>query len=135
VLVAEDNPINQILAVRMLENLGHQADLAGDGAEAIRAVERIGYAAVLMDCEMPNVDGYEAVREIRRREAGRAHVPIIAMTAHSMAGDREKCLAAGMDDYIAKPMRAQQLAEAIARNTAAGATVERPVADGHGSLA
>jgi CheY-like chemotaxis protein len=136
VLVAEDNPVNQILVVRMLENLGYQADLVGDGAEAIHAVERTRYAVVLMDCEMPNVDGYEASREIRRREAGRTHLSIIAMTAHSMAGDREKCLAAGMDDYISKPMRAQQLGETIARNLPTAAPVGRPVADGHcGGLA
>jgi signal transduction histidine kinase/CheY-like chemotaxis protein len=116
VLVAEDNPVNQVLVVRMLERLGYQADLVSDGHEAVSAVERTQYAVVLMDCEMPGMDGYEATREIRRREENAARLPIIAMTAHSMSGDREKCIAAGMDDYISKPMRAAVLAETVARN-------------------
>jgi len=117
VLVAEDNPINQLLAVRMLEKLGYNADVAGDGREALAALEQTTYAAVLMDCQMPELDGYDATREIRRRERDSdRHVPIIAMTAHSMPGDREKCLAAGMDDYISKPIRASALRETLERN-------------------
>ena len=117
VLVAEDNPINQLLAVRMLEKLGYDVDVAGDGREALAALEQTTYAAVLMDCQMPELDGYDATREIRRRERDSdRHVPIIAMTAHSMPGDREKCLAAGMDDYISKPIRASALRETLERS-------------------
>jgi CheY-like chemotaxis protein len=117
VLVAEDNPINQLLAVRMLEKLGYNADVAGDGREALAALAQTTYAAVLMDCQMPELDGYDATREIRRRERDSdQHLPIIAMTAHSMPGDREKCLAAGMDDYISKPIRASALRETLERN-------------------
>ncbi len=116
VLVAEDNPVNQILVTRMIESLGHRADVVKDGREAVEAVMRQRYDVVLMDCQMPELDGYEATRQIRRREGPGRHIPVIAMTAHSMAGDREKCLAAGMDDYISKPMRAAALGETIARN-------------------
>ena len=115
VLVAEDNPVNQILAMRMLERLGYRAEVAGNGHEALDAVARRRYDAVLMDCQMPELDGYEATRQIRRYENGASHVPIIAMTAHSMPGDREKCIAAGMDDYVTKPIRAAALGEALAR--------------------
>lgn len=116
ILVAEDNPVNQILAARMLEKLGYETELVGDGGAALAAVQRTSYAAVLMDCQMPGTDGYQATREIRHREAVAEHLPIIAMTAHSMPGDREKCLDAGMDDYISKPMRLDLLGEVIARN-------------------
>jgi signal transduction histidine kinase/CheY-like chemotaxis protein len=124
ILVAEDNPINQILATRMLESLGYRIELVGDGREALEAVSRNDYAAVMMDCQMPELDGYEATREIRQREGTTRHVPIIAMTAHSMAGDREKCLAAGMDDYITKPIRSSALAETLARNLAGAAAAD-----------
>ncbi|MGA2471458.1 MAG: ATP-binding protein [Solirubrobacteraceae bacterium] len=115
VLVAEDNPVNQIIAARMLEKLGYGLELVADGNQALEAIAKTDYAAVLMDCQMPAMDGYEATREIRRREHGAAHLPIVAMTANAMSGDRAKCLAAGMDDYISKPMRAALLGDILSR--------------------
>jgi two-component system sensor histidine kinase/response regulator len=120
VLVAEDNIINQKLTVRMLEKLGFQSDVVGNGQEALAALAHGSYAIVLMDCQMPLVDGFEATRLIRKREAaGREsatadcpethHIPIVALTANAMRGDRERCLAAGMDDYLTKPVRKEDL--------------------------
>jgi two-component system, sensor histidine kinase and response regulator len=107
VLVVDDNPINQRVAARMVEKLGCRADVAGTGIEALDAVERIRYDLVLMDCHMPEMDGWEATRRIRAREDafGLTHVPIIALTANAMPEDRETCLDAGMDDYVAKPVQ------------------------------
>jgi signal transduction histidine kinase/amino acid permease/ActR/RegA family two-component response regulator len=115
ILVAEDSPVNRIVAVRLLEHCGFRSEVAGDGNAALRAVARQTYAAVLMDCHMPDLDGYAATAEIRRREAGRRHTPIIAMTANAVSGDREKCLAAGMDDYLSKPVRREDLADMLDR--------------------
>jgi PAS domain S-box-containing protein len=116
VLIAEDSPVNQIVAVRTLERCGFRAEVVSDGREALDALSTGRYDAVLMDCQMPGMDGYQATAELRRRErADGSHTPVIAMTAHAMAGDRERCLAAGMDDYIGKPMRSQTLAEVLAR--------------------
>jgi signal transduction histidine kinase/CheY-like chemotaxis protein/HPt (histidine-containing phosphotransfer) domain-containing protein len=115
ILVAEDSQVNQLLAVRLLDQCGYRADVVADGHAALRAVAQTDYAAVLMDCQMPELDGYEATQEIRRRENGSGRLPIIAMTAHSMAGDREKCLAAGMDDYVSKPIRLAHLSSTLAR--------------------
>jgi signal transduction histidine kinase/CheY-like chemotaxis protein len=119
ILVADDNEINRIVAVSLLETAGYAADSVCDGSEAVLALEQTRYAAVLMDCQMPVLDGYAAAREIRRLENGHSHVPIIALTAYSMPGDREKCMAAGMDDYLNKPVTAEVLAETLARQIAA----------------
>ena len=115
VLLAEDNAVNQRLAVRLLEKRGHTVTVANNGREALAAlVEKAVFDLVLMDVQMPEMDGFEATAEIRRRErASGAHIPIIAMTAHAMQGDRERCLEAGMDAYISKPINAQHLFEVI----------------------
>ena len=109
ILLVEDNPVNQMVASRQLELIGYQADTADDGLQALAALEAQDYDLVLMDCQMPELDGYEATRRIRRRESDKKHTPIVAMTAHAVKGDREKCLAAGMDDYLAKPFRESDL--------------------------
>jgi PAS domain S-box-containing protein len=116
VLVADDNETNQMVAVRMLKKVGCEADVAANGLEAVEALSRIPYALVLMDCSMPEMDGYAATREIRAHESPTGHhTPIVAMTANAMEGDREKCIAAGMDDYLSKPVRTQDLEAALKR--------------------
>ncbi len=113
ILVVEDNIVNQKLAGKMLEKLGCDTDVAENGKKAIEMIEKSDYDLILMDCQMPEMDGYETTAEIRNREDGSRHIPIIAMTAHAMKGDRERCLDAGMDDYIAKPIRKGALLETL----------------------
>ena len=121
VLIAEDSQINQIVAARALERCGCRTHLAGDGEAALDMLALHGYDAVLMDCQMPQLDGYAATRELRRRERGSGrHTPVIAMTAHAMEPDRQRCLDAGMDDYITKPMRYDELVEVLRRWIATG---------------
>jgi two-component system sensor histidine kinase/response regulator len=115
VLVVEDNLVNQKVAVRMLERMGYRADVAADGLQAVDAVTKGRYAAVLMDCQMPEMDGYEATRSIRKLEVDSRRTPIIAMTAGAMKSDQEKCFAAGMDDYVPKPVRFEDLEAVLAR--------------------
>jgi CheY-like chemotaxis protein len=113
VLVAEDNIVNQKVAAGILEELGCRVDVAGNGKEALERFEQLPYDIVFMDCQMPEMDGYEAATEIRRREGPTRHTPVIAMTAHNMEGDLEKCLEAGMDDYASKPVRPDKLQEIL----------------------
>jgi signal transduction histidine kinase/ActR/RegA family two-component response regulator len=120
VLVAEDNAVNQFLVTTLLRNRGHEVEVASDGAEAIAAVERSRYDLVLMDISMPGVDGVTATRRIRGMAPRLARIPIIALTAHAMAGDRESFLAAGMTDYVVKPVDPRTLFAAIARAVAGG---------------
>lgn len=131
ILVVDDHQVNQQLGVLMVERLGFRADVAGDGHEALEALSRIPYDLILMDCQMPEMDGYEATRQIREAEAVRSdvqgtnafddlsrrpvHVPIIAVTANAMQGDREKCLQSGMDDYLSKPIRPEELSNVLAK--------------------
>jgi two-component system sensor histidine kinase/response regulator len=116
VLVAEDSQVNQIVAARTLERCGCRVDVVGDGRAALEALAKQHYDAVLMDCEMPDMDGYQATAELRRRERDAdGHTPVIAMTAQAMDGDRERCIDAGMDDFISKPMRHQDLADTLRR--------------------
>jgi CheY-like chemotaxis protein len=111
VLLAEDNEVNQFAATQALRKLGYEVEIANNGREAIEMTSHKDYALVFMDCQMPEIDGYTATAMIRRREANDRHTPIIAMTAHTMIGDRDKCLASGMDDYIVKPLRLVNLEE------------------------
>lgn len=115
VLVVEDTTVNQLVAQSMLEALGYEVDLQSNGADAVSAIRNNDYVAVLMDCLMPVMDGYEATQRIRRLEGSSRHTPIIALTASAMAGDREKCLLAGMDDHLPKPLEQKALEEALAR--------------------
>ncbi len=113
ILLAEDNVVNQKLAMRLLQQMGYRADLASNGIEAIECVERQTYDVVLMDVQMPELDGLEASRRITARWKPGERPRIVAMTANAMQGDREECLAAGMDDYLTKPIRVERLIEAL----------------------
>jgi signal transduction histidine kinase/DNA-binding response OmpR family regulator/PAS domain-containing protein len=118
ILLAEDNATNQKLALRLLARMGYRADVAANGLEALQALERQTYDVVLMDMQMPEMDGLETTRHIHQRWPGEQHPYVIAMTANAMEGDREMCLAAGMDDYISKPIRVEALVQALERGSA-----------------
>jgi PAS domain S-box-containing protein len=115
ILLVEDNKMNQLVGSKVLEKLGYEFDIANHGGEAVNAIQTRIYDAVLMDCQMPEMDGYEATAAIRRLEGATRHTPVIAMTAAAMDGDREDCLAAGMDDYITKPIRLEAVGEVLHR--------------------
>jgi CheY-like chemotaxis protein len=118
ILVAEDNPVNQTLALKLLEKLGYMAEAVDNGKKAVAALEKTDYDLVLMDVQMPEMDGLEATRTIRdpKSRVLNHEIPIVAFTAHAMKGDRERCLESGMDDYISKPVKPEHLAEIIAKN-------------------
>jgi CheY-like chemotaxis protein len=127
VLLAEDTPVNQLVASRILKKLGHHVEIAGNGAEAVAAVARGRFDVVLMDCQMPEVDGYEATTRIRAAErTGR--LPIVALTASATVEDRERCLAAGMDDFVSKPVKVAELARALARATRTADPIDESLA-------
>jgi len=121
ILLTEDNPVNQEVALNMLELLGYQVAVANNGREAIEALTRATYDLIFMDCQMPEIDGFEATKLIRAQEAtgssvvSQLHIPIIALTANAMSGDRERCLAAGMDDYLSKPFTQEKLTAVLTR--------------------
>jgi CheY-like chemotaxis protein len=121
ILLAEDNAVNQKVTVRMLEKVGHSVTVVGNGRDAVLAVERQRYDLILMDVQMPEMDGFEATRAVRKQEDGEKRTPIIALTAHAMSGDKERCLAAGMDGYVSKPIRITELMAEITRLRSAAA--------------
>ncbi|HEV7735583.1 MAG TPA: response regulator [Candidatus Binatia bacterium] len=129
VLLAEDNPVNRRLAEHLLKKLGCRVDMAVDGREAVALARVVSYDCIFMDCHMPELDGFEATAEIRRLEASPRRTPIVAVTASAMVGDRERCLAAGMDDYIVKPIRIADLERALARWAAPSVDAEPSAAD------
>jgi CheY-like chemotaxis protein len=116
ILLAEDNRVNQVVAVKMLEKMGHTVSVAGNGKDAVSALGESDFDLILMDVQMPEMDGFEATSIIRQSEKSSGlHVPIVAMTAHAMVGDRERCVGAGMDDYLSKPIRAEELSSILSR--------------------
>ncbi len=146
ILIAEDNVVNMNVALHQLQNLGYTADSTTNGRAVLESMHKLPYDFVLMDCQMPELDGYETTQEIRRMEGSERHTWIVAMTAHSLAGDREKCFAAGMDDYLSKPIRTPDLRNAIERFTGVRAiaqevrelggapTIDRALLDGFRDL-
>jgi CheY-like chemotaxis protein/HPt (histidine-containing phosphotransfer) domain-containing protein len=115
ILLAEDNALNQRVGTAMLETLGYHVDVAADGAEAVKAATLTPYRAILMDCQIPVMNGYQATGEIRRLQGASIHTPIIAVTASDSESDRQRCLAAGMDDYLTKPLSLKTLADVLSR--------------------
>jgi CheY-like chemotaxis protein len=126
ILIVEDSPTNQIVAARVLERCGCRMHIVSDGLQALDALARHHYDAILMDCQMPTLDGYQATLQLRAREHPGQHTPVIVMTAHAMPDDRARCLAAGMDDYITKPMRHDTLLETLHRWLPLPATPDTP---------
>ena len=126
VLVAEDNPVNQHVVMHQLSSLGCHAELAATGQEALEKFSAKQYDLILMDCQMPEMDGYTATGEMRKKEKGKQQTPIIAMTAHALAGDQDKCLAAGMDDYLAKPVSLEDLSAMLGRWCSQAPTSQAP---------
>lgn len=133
ILLAEDNMINQKVAIRLFERLGYRVDVVANGAEAVEAVGRIPYGLVFMDCQMPEMDGFQATAEIRKREAGVRHTVIVAMTANAMQGDRDRCLVAGMDDYVSKPITKEALVAILERHAPTPMSDESYVGSGSSS--
>ena len=115
ILLAEDNMVNQKVATRMLKKMGFRVDVVANGLEAVTANQNVPYDLILMDCQMPELDGFEATRQIRAKNEDKVRIPIIALTANAMEGDRERCLASGMDDYLTKPINAKKLKETLER--------------------
>ena len=115
VLVAEDNAVNRQLVTRSLQKLGYEVDVAANGSEAVAKWAQQHYDLVLMDCQMPEMDGYQATAQIRSAEAGERHTPIVAVTAHAMSGEDKKCAEAGMDGYLTKPLRMEDLRKTVER--------------------
>jgi PAS domain S-box-containing protein len=137
ILLAEDNTTNQLIATRLLEKIGCSVDTVATGLAAIEALKSKSYNLILMDCQMPEMDGYEATKKIREMEtsSGAKRTPIVAMTAHALIGDREKCIAAGMDDYLSKPIDMKELFAAIRRWSPAQAEVDTKIFDGKALVA
>ncbi len=133
ILLAEDNLVNQKVARGTLEKMGYQVDIVSNGAEALAAWQSGRYQMILMDCQMPVMDGYQAAREIRQRERGESHIPIIALTADAMKGAEQQCRNAGMDDYLTKPLDRARLAETIDRHFAAAGAASKLAPDGERS--
>jgi CheY-like chemotaxis protein len=128
ILLAEDNAVNQKIACQVLEKQGHHVTVAADGRQALSALDQAPFDVVLMDVQMPEMDGFETTGAIRARERGTGmHLPIIAMTAHAMQGDRERCIAAGMDNYISKPLEIKELIELLERFSEAAQQVASEV--------
>jgi CheY-like chemotaxis protein len=114
-LLAEDNLVNQKVASRLLEKLGFQVEVVADGCAAVTAWQRGSFDLILMDCQMPRMDGYEATREVRRLEGGQRRTPIVALTANAMKGDEERCMASGMDGFVSKPIDRPKLEACLNR--------------------
>jgi len=130
ILIAEDNPVNQKVASLQVRNLGFESDVVANGEEALAALTRLSYSLVLMDCQMPLMDGFTATRELRRRERDGQHTTVIALTANAFASDRQACLEAGMDDFVSKPVSLAELAAVLDRWSGKAAAEPEPAAAG-----